>query len=143
MKPIAEDIKSILVTAGVGSATPTADWSIHIGTEPAQPNKVLTIYDTGGEGSGYYLNSAKKPTVYDTFQVRVRGMTYTEAYAKLSSVLDALDQKNHFTLAGLGSGETTKYGGIFMLGRPVSLPKDDNGRSLWVVNFRVVREKIS
>jgi hypothetical protein len=141
MKSIANDIRTLLIGGAVGSATPTADWSIHVGTEPDKPDKAITVYDTGGEQTGYYMDNNLAPTRYDTFQVRVRGRTYTETFEKLSGILDLLDQNCHFQLAGLTAGDpVTEYGGIFLIGQPASLQKDDKGRSLWVANFRAVRE---
>ncbi len=141
MKSITDDMRTVLLAAGIGSATPTANWSIHISHEPDKPDRCITLYDRGGDQSGYYYNPADKPVRYDMFQVRVRAIAYSDAYAQISAIVGVLDQKHHFQLAGLNAGDpVTKYGGVFLIGRPTSLQKDGKGRSIWVADFRSIRQ---
>ena len=48
MNPVSKDIMDLLVTEGLGQDAGTADWGIYRSEEPDTPNKVITIYDTGG-----------------------------------------------------------------------------------------------
>lgn len=91
---ILDDIESKLVADSVGGGV--TGWSIYKSYQPDSPDKVITIYESGGSvpdqtsGIGYS---------YPTFQVRGRGVEfgYSELRVKMDEVLSSL---NNATISG-------------------------------------------
>ena len=138
MNPVSEDIKDLLVAEGLGSDAGTDDWAIYRSQEPDTPNKVVTIYDTGGPPPGYVYRVVVPETQYPTFQIRVRGEDYTEVYEKIEAIKDYLN-----TVTGWFVDTATEYGRPFQTSEIISLGKDENGRSVLVVNFKIIRQDVS
>lgn len=136
MNPFSVDVKDLLVAAGVGVFYPNAadgQWHIAIGWEPPSPDKVITLYDTGGFDPEYILDGTtyRQPTL----QARIRSNEggYLDAYAKAEEAVAVLDRSDPQTLNG------AQYSGIWTLGDITRLELDDNNRPLFVVNFRTMR----
>lgn len=138
-----DDIESRLssqsVAGAVGSTQVTdTGWTITKGWMPADPDRVITLYETGG------LRPEAKPEVdYPTFQVRVRGGTtqYSTAAEKLDDIERALHGAN-----GLLYAETTAtnryYPGIWAQSGPLQLGVDgQDTRPLLAQNFRAARSR--
>jgi len=129
--PPSEDIKDILVGAGIGTFAGTSGWGIYISREPETPDTVVTIYDTGGDPP-----SPKFLLDFPTVQVRIRGarQDYKNAFVKAQSVKDAL----------LGVGQTTVNGtlyvGITQIGDINFIAYDDSERPIFTTNWQIIRE---
>jgi hypothetical protein len=128
------DIRDILSTAGVGTVASTSGWSLQVSREPAVPDSVVTIYDTGG-----FESNAKWLLDNPTVQVRVRGNVnaYPAAYAKAQEVKDILLGIQPQTRNG------TDYIGIWQTSDILFLQYDESNRPILVSNWRIVREPSS
>ena len=125
MSSPADDIKTVLENNGV--ATFATD--LFISKEPTSPDNCITLYDTGG----YEANpkwSMDEPTV----MARIRNNSYPDGYAKCEEIKDAL--------LGLPKQaiNSTTYVGVWMEGEINFIEYDDNGRAIFTMNFRIVRE---
>jgi hypothetical protein len=125
--------KGLLVSAAVGSATPTDDWSIHVSKMPPTPDKAIAIFDTGGTGEG---PSPKWLLDYRTMQVRVRSNAddYTGAYNKMQDVKDVLLGLPAQAVLG------DRWDGVTILSDITFIGRDDNDRPELSINFRLIIE---
>lgn len=119
----AKDIRDTLVNDD-GVTTP-----IYIGSEPASPDDVITIYNTGGDAP-----SPKHLLDYPTLQVRSRANTYVDAYDNLLEVFDFLLGRSAFTK------NTTVYTGIVATTSIFEVGSDDNERRILAANFKLFVE---
>lgn len=128
-----KDIADLLVTAGVGTRTITADWRITQGmTMEATPDRTIHVKDAGG-----FAPDPKWQHDRPTVQVMIRGKPgsaeYPTVQAKAQAVKDALLGKPGTTIGD------THYIGIWMIGDITPVGADDNGRPLFSCNFRLER----
>lgn len=125
--------KGLIVAAGVGSATPTADWGVQISTIPALPIRTIAIFDTGGTGEG---PNAKWLLDYRTFQVQVRGNVndYVLAWSKMEACKDVLLGMIPQVIGGDRWDGVTGIGDITFLGR------NENDQPMLSMNFRLIYE---
>lgn len=128
------DIRDMLITAGVGTAAAVSGWGVYVAEEPASPDTVVTVYDTGGQDS--------EPNIlldYPSVMVRVRGAPgdYAAAWSKAQAVKDALLGKSAATV------NSTRYVGIWIRGDINYLGRDDNRRPQFSLNFATAREPAS
>lgn len=130
MKSPADDLAGFLESKGIGSRRATAGWNISVGTEPAAPTTAVTLYDTGGGAPDTGELDVFNPTV----QVRVRGNSYPEAYAKANDVMKALILAPVMTLNG------SRYAFIVAETDILSLGKDENDKDIFTANFRAMRQ---
>lgn len=138
MNPVSMDIKDMLVTEGLGVFMANTGWSINIAVEPEEPDTAITIYDTGGVPDYTLINSAN-PVDHDTFQVRVRAISYIEGHAKALEINKFLDKTDTYIETG-GTYDVTYYtfqrsSGI------ISLGENDNDEYIWITNFRTTRHE--
>ena len=127
----AEDVKDILVTAGVGKFTgagPT-DWQIFVGHEQATPDKCITLYDSGGVDP-----DPKWRLDYPNVQARVRSAVgdYQGAHSKAVGVQDALLGLTPRTL------NSKSYLGVLMRGGIAFIGRDDMDRPIVTLNFQIL-----
>lgn len=129
--PASEDIKDILVSAGVGVFGASSGWCISVSREPKSPNTCITIYDNGGASP--HPNWALDEL---DIQVRIRGgpEQYQSAYDKVLSVRDALLGLPTQTV------NSSEYVGVIMRGDFNFIEYDDSDRPLFTMNFIVWRE---
>lgn len=125
--------KGLIVTATVGSNTPTADWSVHLSVMPSTPDRAIAIFDTGGTEEG---PNPKWLLDYRTIQVRVRGKPndYQTIYAKIAQVKDVLLGLPAQTVEG------DRWCGVTGLGDITFLGRDENDRPELIMNFRIIME---
>lgn len=127
--PISKSIADLLVTGGVGALGGTQDWAISINREQATPDKVVTVFDTGGMDP-----NPKWLLDYPSVQVQVRGGKgdYMGAYVTARKVKDLL----------LGKGPTTVNDDELvmfnMVGDINSVGNDANERPILTLNFRLI-----
>ena len=125
IKPTSVDIKDMLVSDGIG----TFGTDIFIGREPDEPNNCITIYDTGGGEP-----NAKWREDNPTIQIRVRNSSYESGYDKIIGVRDKLLGRPPETV------NTTDYIGIWASSDIIPMERDNQERSIFVTNFRIIRE---
>jgi len=125
MSTPANDLKDILENKGVA----VFKEDMHISKEPAKPNNVITLYDTGG-----YPPNPKFSQGQPTVLIRVRNSSYVNGYDKCVEIKDAL--------LGLPKQviNSTTYVGIWMESDIGFIEYDENGRAIWTMNFRISRE---
>lgn len=130
MAPPSEGIKDLLVEAGFVFAG-TADWAVYIGKRPDNPERVITVYDSGGGTANprWLLN-------YPSVQIRVRGQDgdYKQAYETAEAV------KNK--LLGLPSRDLNgdRWVQINMAGDIGFLGFNQNEQPEFVMNFNLIIE---
>lgn len=121
----AKDIKTVLVSDGV--TTP-----IYIGSEPASPDEVITLYNLAGDAP-----SPKFLLDFPGLQVRSRANAYTTAYDNLLEVFNLLLGRAAFTES------TTRYTGIIALTNIFEIGTDSNDRRILACNFKLYVEPAS
>lgn len=124
MNSAAQDIADQLVALGI-----VAD--AVVGEEPATPNNVVTIYDTGG-GEPFANIELYEPSI----QIRVRNLKYIEAYALQQEIRKALIVPTDFEI------NSTHYIGVWNMGDIISLGKDQNNRAVLTANYRIERQPL-
>ena len=134
MNPVSEDLKDKLVTSGTGVFAAVTGWGIFIGAEPEKLNTTITIYDTGGPKPETVQNRSVSPLRREGIQVRVRGIDYKTAYAKIEAIVNTIVGYGKFAVT------TVKYKGVFRTSDILFLEQDDTDHYIWVVNFQAVRE---
>ena len=125
-----QDIKTILVAAGLGLAFGT---NLFVGSEPTAPAAVTTIYDTPGYGPDGTLEKGEeiwRPAI----QIKVRNPSYVAAGTLINQIKDVLHNIYQETWGG------TLYLLIQCDQEPFSLGPDANNWSQWVCNFSIQRQ---
>lgn len=117
---------------GVFNSQASADWSINVGIEPDAPNRTITVYDTGGDGPDTDEMDLDRKTI----QVRVRSHMRAEASAKIVAIRNYLLTKESKVY------ETTRVYGAFVTTDTAEIGRDDNGRSIFTVNFRILSNEV-
>ena len=132
----AEDVKDILVTAGVGKFTgyTASDWRIFVGEEQPTPDKSITLYDSGGVDP-----DPKYRLDYPAVQARVRSAVgdYQGAHTKAVAVQDALLGLTPQTI------NSKPYYGILMRGGINFIGRDDMDRPIFTLNFSILLQPAS
>lgn len=134
-----DEIEARLSTQGVAGIVGTTSvvdtgWVMTKGYMPADPDRVLTIYPTGGPEP-----EAQVEINYPTFQIRARaGATgYSTAMEKLATAQAAL---HGFT----GTLSTWYYPGIWAQGDVLSIGFDvQDTRPVLAQNYRAARSRTS
>lgn len=130
MNSPAHDVALYLQTQGIGTFGGGTAFSIHVGTEPAAPNDVVTLYDTGGPGP----DTVEMDLMQPTFQVRTRSASYPAGYDKQEQIRDLLLASGSKTMA------TSRFVLIVMTSEIAGIGRDDNDRHIMVANYRAIRE---
>jgi hypothetical protein len=131
MNSPAHDIAVQLNSLSQGQFPPAGGtWPVYVNLEPATPDNVITIYDTGGPGPDTNEMDVASPT----FQVRVRAALAVDAYDKQAAIKAALLAARDY--AGASSILHAFY---VMESDVLSLGTDDNNRHIRVANYHVHR----
>lgn len=125
MSTPAHDLALHLQAEGFG----TFATDLFVGSEPASPDNVTTLYDTGGAAPVLFDENLRNPTI----QVRVRDNDYTQAYSLQQSVFDIFNAIEQETVQG------THYVGVWLSSDIISLGRDENGRFLLTANYEIQR----
>lgn len=128
----AHDVAAWLSDNSYGTFPYSSGWGIAVGTEPAKPERVVTLYDTGGG-----VDQPDAQLFDPTMQVRVRSRSYADGYTKASAVRDALILP---TAREIGD---FLYTGFWIFTDVAMIGKDDNDRCIFTFNLRLMREPLS
>lgn len=131
MSSTAYDVAVFLAAQSIGTLAGNGNYSIHVGAEPAEPDKVVTIYDTGG----LEPDTDELDLLRPTFQVRVRTTNYLEGQAKQEAIRDLLILPLSLTMNG------TDYVHIVQTSDIATIGRDDEGRQIFVSNYRAIKER--
>lgn len=126
MRSAADEIKDLLedVTDLVFGQT------LFVGREPATPNNVVTLYDTGGAP---HLTLDNTVYEYTTIQVRVRNVSYPAAMERAYGIMTEL----HGHTGPIDSMSDHQL--IRCIGGPSLLEYDATGRTVVVSNYELQR----
>lgn len=139
MNSLAIDIKNKLLALGIGSATPATDWSIHANAYPEKPARIIAIYTAGNVHTHIMGTRITKET--PTFQIRVRGVSPTEAELKIDAIHNALERIGTFTVTPISPNtEVALYLDVLVTTGPFPMGRDGNDWFSWVINFKTFRE---
>lgn len=119
-KAIAEWLDAL--SGAPGSLQATTGWALCIGMEADEPEKVITVYDTGGE------EQVQDGEFRPTLQVRTRAHDYAECYNKQIEIRDLL----------IAADDITGIVSVWNNSQPQAIGKDDNDRFLFTSNYRVM-----
>ncbi len=136
-----DEVAGELISQGVGVAGSTAAWVVAKGYEPATPDRVIVLYETGGfPNEGLSTGTVDRPT----FQLRVRGPVnmqtagaYSTARVKIGAARVALDAVLNKSLSGW------KYIHIKAQSEPLFLGYDNTDRPTLAINFQALRSRTS
>jgi hypothetical protein len=118
--------------SGIGTLAGTSGWAIYYSEEPTSPDTVITVYDTPGGTMGNADAQQYDPNI----QIRLRGHTYDDVYAKGEAVRDLLVLPLSRTIG------QWFYTGFWLISDLAKIGKDANNRHLFTINFRLMREPI-
>ena len=133
MNSVSDDIMSILEAESSLGLTFGTD--LFIGHEPSTPNNTVTIYDTGGQSPQLTFNRDEKYE-YPSIQIRVRNVSYPDAWEIINDIKDVLHGRAHETWGG------SYYSLIRCFSDVGFLDWDNNKRARFVVNFGVQRREV-
>lgn len=132
MSSPADTTADFLAAAGIGVVASGLDWSIHIGSEPTEPKKTVTVYDTVGSDPVLSEIDLRRPSV----QVRVKSDEYAAGWGKANDVHVALVE------AGKTIHASTVTIGWFGQGDVLFIGRDDENNYLFTCNFEMMRQSL-
>lgn len=131
----ADVLRRLLVTLSHGTLPSAAgSWPISVAQEPDDPDDDMTLYDEVGRKDGRAMASGE---VYEHHgvQLQLRAAKFTEGYAKVSSVVGALDQDAE------GAGVTVDASSyvVYAVSRPGTVNylghEPESRRHVWTVSL--------
>ena len=132
-KLLSQDSSSPLTAVSSAAA-----WPVYVAEMPQSPDNMAVVYDTSG---------VRLPRLFDGteqyrhgIQVRVRGLTYDVAWAKMNEVIYAL-MVTHKTVVQIDSGSFYTIDSIAKTGTPLSLGQDERRRASLTINCLVMFNK--
>jgi len=130
MKSVADDVKDILVAAGLGL---TFGQNLFIAMEPADKKNCVTIFDLPGRG----LENTLNPNVYryDAIQIRVKGFGYPSQWQLANNITKLLHKKVNFVI------NQSYYISINAVGSPALLDWTEGGQVRLIINFSIQRKE--
>ena len=120
-----DDIKDYLEQNDIG----TFGADLFIGQIPPSPDDCIALFEYAGEPPDLHWEGE-----YPGLQVIARAKKYTDARSTIEQVKNVLHGVVEETING------TRYLLIHARQSPETLGKDENGRQLFVVNFRIIKE---
>jgi hypothetical protein len=122
----AYDIALYLESIGIGVFADT----LHVSREPAGPDDVVTLYDTGGTPLLTDHDELREHTI----QIRVRSTEYLDGYQKQQDIFEAF---LGFLPVDIGD---YNYPGLWATTDILPIGRDDNDRFLFTCNYRALRQ---
>lgn len=120
-----QDIIQLLQERGIG----TVGVDLFYSQMPPTPDNVVVLFEYAGEPPDLHAN-----VEYPGLQVMVRNKSYDAGRQKIEQIRNLLH----------GLAETTINGHRYLLIQarqsPEALARDENGRAIFVCNFRVTKE---
>ncbi len=120
-----DDIKDYLETNNIG----TFGADLFIGQLPPSPDDCIALFEYAGEPPDLHW-----PGEYPGLQVICRGNKYNACRGKIELVKNTLHGVTEEIING------TRYLLIQARQSPESMGKDENGRQLFVINLRIIKE---
>jgi hypothetical protein len=138
---LVDEIASFLVTQGIATAGSTASWCVAKQYEPASPDRVFTVVETGGfPNEGLSTGTVDRPT----FQLRARGPvagnttpSASTARVKIETARTALEAQLNTAVGGW------QYLHIKANHPAMYLGRDNTMRDTVVINFTALRSRTS
>jgi len=121
-----DDIAFYLQQKGIG----TIGTDIFKGQLPATPDNAIALFEYAGEPQD--LTDANLE--YPGLQVLVRNKSYASGRQKIEQLKNDLHGITETTI------NNVRYLLIQAKQSPEALPRDENGRAIFVVNFRIIKE---
>lgn len=118
----------------ISSLALTKGTDVFVGTEPTSPDDCVTVYDTNTGAPGLTTDPDETRVEYPSIQVRVRNNAYDSCWSLADEIKNTLHGLNK-----LIQNETT-YLGMWCASGPFNMGKDGNNRTIFVVNFDIVRQ---
>ena len=113
-------------------------WSVFIGRMPEADATVkhncVALFDFIGRDLSRCYNKALPAIEQPSVQIKVRSTSYATGEEKIRAISRFLDQHDKWTVGDV------IYHSVFQKGSYFPLTLDEQGRTLWVANFRVVLE---
>lgn len=129
MNAASVDIKEMLEQESV------LTYPIHIGLEPAEPNNVITIYDTSGYGPMLTLDRLET-LEFPSVQIRVRNISYLQCKEVCSTIQQILHGRGQEVV------NNAYYALIRSLNDAEPLGFDTKQRMRFVLNFNIQRRQV-
>lgn len=132
---VANDLAQYLADNGVGAKGGDAQWGIHVSREPANPDDVITLYDTGGDDPVAISVDLRARSI----QVRVRTVDYLAGMDKHQEIYELLAQpaiEETATPIERNIG-THKVLGVWLRGEVTAIGRDELDRFLITANYDV------
>lgn len=137
MESLAYRIQQLLVAAGEGGDGVASDgWTLFCGFEPSVDGDSVTVYDVGGQGSGYMLQTIGEAYRSDHAQIRVRCGDYRSGFAKAAACAAVLENLQALNFAGV------RYLRISSVSSVLTLERDEKERTIWVTTVRAFRQAL-
>lgn len=118
------DIATRLQTLGLGTIGATSGWAISIAHAPEKPDKLITVYDTGGAAPA----TGELDVLGPALMIRVRAKSYEDGYAKQVEIREALIHGG-FTVGSI------RYVSVDLESGPLNLGLDDANRYVTTANY--------
>ena len=100
--------------------------------EPATPDNVMTVYDTGGQAPVLFDEELRAPTI----MIRTRSYDYAEAYARQEAAWAVLNAVRGGTI------NQHRYIGVWLVSDIIAPGRDDNDRHILTANYQVERHPV-
>lgn len=133
----AGELAQYLEDQGIGVFGGNADWSVHVSREPIAPDNVVTLYDTGGPAPAQVDIDLR----IKRFQVRVRGRSYPDCYAKHEEIYRILAEDDVASPAPRTIGEGV-YVGVWLVSDIIAIGRDENDRHILTANYEAHRQPL-
>jgi hypothetical protein len=136
----ADMIRQLLLDLGLTNIT--GRWTTYVGFLPESPDDAVCVYDTAGKPDGRLMATGEQ-VVHEGIQVRVRGVSYPDVWAKSKEIATGLDVVGRILIA-LSSTEAYTLANVSRTGDIISVGVEEEGgrrRHHFTVNAIVTIEK--
>lgn len=116
-------IYQLLLDLSLGATT--GSWKTHIGFLPEVPDSAICVYDTAGKMDGRLMADGKQ-IVHPGIQIRVRGISYAAARAKVDAIALALSAV-YFVSVAIDSNTAYTVQNVSQQGDIMSLGMEEEG----------------